>query len=54
MKIDSPASNDVTKVGRDSIGPHRCSVCKTSECYAESHLGAHRANGSVPQVQSPL
>ena len=53
MKVDRPASNDVTKLGRDiSIGTGAVYV-KQANVVLEPSRGS-QADGSVPQVQSPL
>ncbi len=53
VKIDSPASNDVTKVGRDKPVRTGAVYVKQANVVLEPPRGS-RANGSVPQVQSPL
>jgi hypothetical protein len=53
VKVDRPASNGVTKLGRDvSIGTGAVYV-KQANVVLEPSRGS-QADGSVPQVQSPL
>jgi hypothetical protein len=53
VKIDGPASNDVTRVGRDRPVRTGAVYVKQANVMLEPPRGS-RANGSVPQVQSPL
>ena len=53
MKLDKPASNDVTKIDRDvPLGTDTVYV-KQASVVLESSRGS-QAGGSVLQIQSPL